>query len=214
MTKLVRADQWTSWKFQLKIILKAGGMWEVTNGATPKPAQNATAWIKLDCQAQKFIVTSLGDETMLHVLNEESSADMWSKLESVFEQKTETSIHFLQQQFFSYVKDQDDSISIHISKLQKLAKQLEDMGEKMTDNMLITKILMTLPDGYNHFYSSWEATERSERTLRNLVSRLSMEEARLGFQVSRSAAFQAKGAEKKMGKGFNTSFEERKRKLP
>ena len=48
--------------------------------------------------------------------------------------------------------------------------------------MLITKILMTLPEQFNHFFSAWEATEKSERTLKNLTARLCMEESRLGVQ--------------------------------
>lgn len=122
----------------------------------------------------------MGEEPLLHVMNCESSADMWSILESVYEQKSETSIHLLQQ-FFQYVIKPEDSISIHISQIQKLAKQLEDLGEKISDNMLITKILMTLPDDYKHFFSSWEATGKEERTLKNLTSRLFMEKSRLGI---------------------------------
>ena len=81
----------------------------------------------------------MGDEPMLHVINCDSSAAMWSVLESVYEQKSETSIHLLQQQFFQYEKVPEDAISVHISKLQKMSKQLEDLGEKISNNMLITK---------------------------------------------------------------------------
>uniref|UniRef100_T1GG31 Uncharacterized protein n=1 Tax=Megaselia scalaris TaxID=36166 RepID=T1GG31_MEGSC len=43
---------------------------------------------------------------------------------------------------------------LHVSKLQKIVKQLQDLGEVISDNMLITKILMTLPENYNYFFTS------------------------------------------------------------
>lgn len=138
------------------------------------------------------ISTSVGSLLVLHILNCETSAEMWAKLESVYEQKSEASIHYLQQQFFNFVKDSDDNIATTISKLQSIVKQLKDMGEVISENMMITKILMCLPESYNHFFSFWEATEKAQRTLRNLVARLSMEESRLAFQASTSSAFAAR----------------------
>lgn len=64
-------------------------------------------------------------------------------------------------------------------------KQLQDLGENISENMLITKILMTLPSDYKHFFASWEATGKLERTLKNLTSRL-------GIQPTKSEAFLAK----------------------
>ncbi|KNC33708.1 hypothetical protein FF38_10866, partial [Lucilia cuprina] len=153
-------------------------LWEIVSGITKKPEQNNTEiskWISQDAKAQKILVVSMGEEPMLHVMNCDSAADMWCSLEN-------------------------DTISVHISKLQKLAKQLKDLGEKITDNMLVTKILMTLPNEYKHFFSSWEATDKAERTLKNLTSRLCMEESRLDVQPTKSEAFVAKRDNKRLRK--------------
>uniref|UniRef100_T1GII0 Uncharacterized protein n=1 Tax=Megaselia scalaris TaxID=36166 RepID=T1GII0_MEGSC len=72
---------------------------------------------------------ALGAGPMLHILNCETSKDMSSKLKSVYEQKSEASINFLQQQFFGFNKDPYDSVVTHVSKLEKLVKQLKDLGE-------------------------------------------------------------------------------------
>lgn len=39
---------------------------------------------------------------------------------------------------------------------------------------------MTLPQAYSHFHTAWESTSTDQRTLSNLVARLSMEELRIG----------------------------------
>lgn len=195
ISKLEDAVGWTLWKFQVKVVLRASNLWNIINGSKKKPetaGKDLEEWNLLDAKAQKILVVSMGEEPMLHIMNCESAEGMWSVLESIYEQKCETSIHLLQQQFFQYSKAPEDAISVHISKLQKMAKQLEDLGEKITDNMLITKILMTLPQEYKHFFSSWESTGKTERTLKNLTSRLCMEESRLGIQPLKSEAFTAR----------------------
>lgn len=196
ISKLEGSEGWTLWKFQVRVVLRAGGLWNIANGTAKKPntsGRELQEWLSADAKAQRILVISMGEEPMLHIMNCDTAAEMWTFLESVYEQKSETSIHLLQQQFFQYVKSPEDSIAVHISKLQKMAKQLEDLGDKISENMLITKILMTLPGEYNHFFASWEATAREERTLKNLTSRLSMEETRLGIRPSNSEAFLAKG---------------------
>ncbi|KAK9687011.1 hypothetical protein QE152_g36763 [Popillia japonica] len=59
-------------------------------------------WLTKDAKAQSLIVTRLSEEVMLHILTCGSANGMWRKLHSVYEQKSDTSIHIVQQQFFQY----------------------------------------------------------------------------------------------------------------
>jgi len=97
---------------------------------------------------QKIIVTSVESGSMQYLINCRSAYEMWEKLLSVYKQKSEVNMYLLQQKFFSYVKDPTDNISAHIYKLEKLANDLKLAGKNITDNMLITKILMSLPNSY------------------------------------------------------------------
>ena len=111
-------------------------------------------------------------------MNCNTAIGMWEKLLSVYEQKSDTSITLIQQKFYSYVMDQNDNIAQHISKLENLSRQLKQLGEPISDSMLITKILMTLPENYKHFYSAWDSIPTENKTLSNLTSRLMVEETR------------------------------------
>lgn len=70
---------------------------------------------------------------------------MWEKLNILFEQKSSLSICLMHQKFFEY-KYKDQGITKHISD-----SQLKNHGENITSQMLITKILTSLPDQYKHF---------------------------------------------------------------
>lgn len=65
---------------------------------------------------------------------------MWNKLHNVCEQKSSSGMHFLQQKFYNYVKDSEDSIAVHIAKLEEIVQLLNDMGESISDTVLSTKI--------------------------------------------------------------------------
>lgn len=97
----------------------------------------------------------------------------------------------LQQKFYCFTKDPDDDVAVYIAKLQGMVQQLKDLGETIPDSMLITKILMTLPENLLHFQSAWESTSAGEQTIDNLTNRLMMEESRAQLSQQNSSTFDA-----------------------
>lgn len=156
--------------------------------------------------------------------NCQTSKEMWEKLNSVYEQTTESAKHLLQEQFYAYKKDPSHDIATHVSTLENLAQKLAVTGVKIDDSMLITKILMTLPLEYRHFSTAWDSTAKEQQTILNSTNRLMVEESRMGIQglnlneVSPSEASFAKqrkvtfrgdkNRKKKKGKCFNCGSSE------
>lgn len=153
--RLQESSQWATWRFQVKISAIAGDYFDVITGDEERPttAEKLALWKKKDAKGQKLIGTSVGQTVMIHIINCKSAKEMWDKLHSVFEQKSQTGIHLLQQKFFTYTKDPSDKMASHISKLEEIAHQLNDLEVNIAESMLITKIIMTLPPEYNHFSS-------------------------------------------------------------
>uniref|UniRef100_A0A1B6BYY1 Copia protein n=1 Tax=Clastoptera arizonana TaxID=38151 RepID=A0A1B6BYY1_9HEMI len=110
---------------------------------------------------------------------------MWNKLHSIFEQKSTVSVHLLQQRFLNYKYDGED-ISTLFSKIEEMVNQLKSLGETVSDKMIMTKVLMSIPDRFNHFISAWESVPTKKQTLDNLSSRLLIEEERLGNRSEES----------------------------
>lgn len=96
-------------------------------------------------------------------------------------------------------------IVTHVSKLQNLAHGLKSLGEGINDSMIISKILVTLPNKYQHFATAWVSTAGTEKTLENLVSRLMAEEIRNNSEKEKPVAF--KTYEKRYNKKGYTSSE-------
>ena len=237
ITKLKGMENWPLWKFQMRVILASSEVGSIVSGDWTRPSPKITRtseketdeeaklrwqnqinnWKKADSKCQKLIVTSIDDGPLQYLINCETAFEMWEKLLSIYEQKSEASIHLLQQKFFSYSKDPMDDISTHISKLENLGRKLSLAGEPITDNMVMTKILMTLPKDYQHFYSAWDSIPTGSKTVNNLTSRLLIEESRIqqikgevGDQ-EKSSAFSAKFQNKSSGK--RGSYSKNKKEL-
>lgn len=203
--KFQNAAQWTAWRFTVRVTLIAADIFDIVNGDKRKPApagadftaeqtsarlKSISIWMKSDARAQRIIVTSLGEKTMLHILHCETAKAMWDKLHSVYEQRDECGKQLLQQQFFSFAKSDEDDMATHISKLETLVFKLRQLGMAIDEEMVITRLLTSLPVEYNHFSSAWDSTAAISQTLGNLTSRLIAEEGRIQkFSDEASEAF-------------------------
>lgn len=106
--RLKDEKDWVLWKFQISILFKHLEVFDIVTGTKQRPAATETAKLaeyeKCDVKAQRAISSTLEREPLLHIVNCKGSAEMWTKLKTVYEQKSETSVHFLQQKFFFICK--------------------------------------------------------------------------------------------------------------
>lgn len=213
---LQNESQWSTWRFQVKITLIAADAYDVVTGDHVKPSATADAelkaWKKCDATAQRIIGTTVGSGHITHIKNCKTAKEMWDKLHSVFERKNEMSLLLLYQQFFTFTKDEEEGIMSYFSRLEDLVIRLSDLGEKVSDEMVATKIIMSLPPEYSSFSSAWESVNKAERTLENLRARLTIEEDRLAARgvIETAEALMAKKSNisenkqnKKNGRKYN-----------
>jgi len=80
-----------------------------------------------------------------HLMSCETSEQMWTKLKTVYEKESVVSIHLSQQKFFTLDFNEETIAENSISKLDEVLNKLKQAGEDISDNMCITKILMSLP---------------------------------------------------------------------
>src|SRR5438874_1527750 len=91
------------WKFQMKIFLSGQDLWQYADGTKVKPEEEGAelvAWKKADQKAMMFITQALKMTQLAHVVNCESSKEIWDRLTTIHEQKSKTSVHMLLTQFF------------------------------------------------------------------------------------------------------------------
>lgn len=79
------------------------------------------------------------------VINCSTSYDMWRQLQTYHEHHSEESVVHLQEKYYNTRLGDNESIAVFISTLQRLAKQLSDLGQTITEHQIISKIRCGLP---------------------------------------------------------------------
>lgn len=200
--KLEGVYNWPMWKFQMRQILEAAKLFDYVDGTNNKPtvadanyATEIVIWKDSDAKARRTISIACGKQSIRLIMNCGTAAEMWTALASTYEQKSENNTYFLQQKYYNFRKEPSDDMATFISKLLEIVHQLRDQNETISDSMVISKILNTLPAEYDHFNDAWESTVTAERTLTNLRARLMAVEVRLksrGQEVEEVEALMAK----------------------
>lgn len=171
-------SNWSVWKFRTSILLAAKGCMDVVNeefDPEGKPKKAFDAWQKHDFEARDIIANRMEDGPVKHILLCNTAYEMWQKLLAIYEQKSEVSLYKANENFMSY-KYEHKGIAHHITTIEYLANELSEAGDTVSDSMLISKVLMTLPKEYRHFVSAWGSTDKEKQTLTELTARLLIEE--------------------------------------
>jgi hypothetical protein len=164
------------WKMHMRFIFQSRDMYSIVNGTLKKSSLTTPAdqlqWEKKDKQAIVAILGTLDSFHKQEVINCSTSHEMWSQLQAYHDQHSEECIIALQAKYYNLKLNEGESIAVFISTLQKLAKQLTDLGQAVTEQQLISKIICGLPASFDPLLLAWDNIPLVDRTLLGLQSRL------------------------------------------
>lgn len=98
--------------------------------------------------------------------------------------------------FYTYQKDilvdtsryfTEKNVRTNINVVLAIANKLRDVGRPLPANLIIGKIISSLPESFARVRTVWEGTPIVERTLENLQSRLIAEEKTIAAYKAESA---------------------------
>ncbi|KAG5322669.1 POLX protein, partial [Pseudoatta argentina] len=140
------------WKFQVKTILLAHDFLDIIEGREAAPTA-LHARTKKDTKAKFILSSSMEYSQLEYLIRCSTAAEMWTKLSDIHEQKSGSNKLTLTTKFHKYRMMTGDSVAQHITKMKNMANQLKDIGEGVSDVMIMAKILGTLPTKYSAFIS-------------------------------------------------------------
>ena len=80
---------------------------------------------------------------------------------------------------FNLRPKEGEDIMNHVTALQSMASELNDLGVNVTEHDLITKIMCSLPAQFDFLSSAWDNIPENEKTMRTLRARLVTEQRRI-----------------------------------
>jgi len=175
ISKLEGAESFLLWKFQIQILLQSRSLLGYVMGSEKRPESDDDAvkdWEKNDAKAKLIIIKTCSKKVLIqiHVMSLSTSANIYSKLKSIYEKDVDHQKRALLTQLYSYQFQPSISITKNIQNVEKLVVKLKALGEPVSDENVVAKIISILPEDYSSIVAAWEAHD--DGTLENFIERL------------------------------------------
>jgi len=104
------------------------------------------AWTKKAKKARKLIISTISPSVMTYVEGTKDPAEMWAILEGRYRPKTRVTLRQLQRQFNTIkMVDDDGDMEKHLQKIERLKRQIEEQGERISDSSYVSVLLNCAP---------------------------------------------------------------------
>lgn len=151
-------------------------------------------------EPQTIIGLNVEEKIALKISMCTSSLAMIQRLETLYGNKSQASKEGLRDKFFTYTFDGNKTVTENCLEIDGLAQEARALGEELKDEWVVSKILSSLPESYQHFRTVWDSMQEIEKTLSKLIERLQQEEQRTKNYQNAANAFMIKGKGKPQAK--------------
>lgn len=183
---LIKLDgkNYEMWKFGITFLLDAKELSEFVEGADEEPdkAKNLNEWKmwrKSRSQAAVILLTSVEQALHPNLINCSSPQAIWDKLKALYGEVSEDAAASAWQQYYDFKIDDNEPVNVQIEKFESIYKKLENIGEKVSEMSVISKLLSSLTPRFSAFRMAWECTPKDAQKIENLTVRIIREDKRL-----------------------------------
>lgn len=143
------------WSFEVKSCTRSLGVLSEKCPPGQGKEKEIMEWEKRDGKAYRILTCGLNNDDHAAFCDCTSAHHIWSKIKSVYEQKTPENKYLLQQEFFRLKFESNETISNYYAKLHVLSQKLKTVGEEITDTALVSKMINDLPSRFDHFKQTY-----------------------------------------------------------
>ncbi|UYV77157.1 hypothetical protein LAZ67_14003462 [Cordylochernes scorpioides] len=153
ITKLNDAN-YSSWSFQMKLVLIENDLWSLINPgeAKPDPSDLVATKLFLSREGKAFAKICLGinDEQQLHVQHLNTPKEVWEELEKLYAPKdSRYRAVQLRRQLYGERLTQHSNMEGYMGKINYIVNELAQIGDKIDDGDLAMVLLGELPENWD-----------------------------------------------------------------
>ncbi|KAM0988950.1 hypothetical protein ACFX2A_013056 [Malus domestica] len=225
------------WSIKMKTIFKSHDLWTLvdkgyetaeTEDDSSDEDQQSVRKIAMkvnetrDAKALGIIQGAVSDEIFPRISNFETSKTAWDVLQQEFrgdKKVRSVKLHCLRRDFEYTRMNDGEALSVYLTRLTDIVNQMKTLGEELTNQRLVQKILISLPKSYDSIASIIEETKDLDSievqevigTLKGYEQRLNMHSENLAEKAftslsvtERDSSYRGQGSnsnQKKLWKG-------------
>lgn len=98
-------------------------------------------WLKQDGKATAILIGATESEQVQMILTCKNAIEISDKLTSIHEKQSAVSVMTLYEECFTLKMAEEETFAAYISKVCKIAAEIEEQGEKLSDNIKMVRIV-------------------------------------------------------------------------
>lgn len=154
-------SNWTTWKFQMKHLLLAKGLWGHVEG-TDVLAGDASDAVRAEFQhkaqrAFSTIVMAVSTPKLYLVTSCKEPKEVWDKLRDHFECETLANKLFLKKKYFRTEMKEGTSMEQHLKHMKEITDRLAAIGAPISEEDQVVTLLGSLPPSYSALVTTLES---------------------------------------------------------
>ncbi|KMQ86303.1 copia protein [Lasius niger] len=153
-------NNYQRWKYEVRFCLKSIGATGHVDGTVKCPTEpgrekDVEIWMKTDGKAQRVLTCALSDDDHAAIRDCDTSRDVWLKILSIYETKTNENKYLLNQEFHRMRFNDGQSIASYCAQLTVIRQKLKALGKELSDSGLVAKLINDLPPRFDNFRSTY-----------------------------------------------------------
>jgi hypothetical protein len=156
------ADNYPTWKFQMKHLLLAKGLFKYVDGSEDAPAETASAeaiskYVNDSQKAFSTLALAVSSELVYLISDCTKPDEAWARLQAHFERDTVANKLFLKKRYFRTVMKDGTPIEQHIKDMKELTDKLAAIKAPISEEDQVVTLLGSLPASYDNVVTALEA---------------------------------------------------------
>lgn len=155
--KLDGAENWATWKFQMKHVMMSRDLWKYAVGTEILAHDADAAAVSAHQRALTAIVLAVSTSQLYLITSCDTAAAAWKALCDHFECKTIGNKLILKKQYFRSEMREGMSMETHLKEMKSLTEKLAAIDSPISEEDQVVTLLGSLPESYQHVVTALEA---------------------------------------------------------
>ena len=151
-------NNWNTWKFQMKHLLMAKGLWNLADGSEVLASEATAALFQSRLhKAFSTIVLAMDSAQLYLVTSCEEPKQAWNALKNHFERETLANKLLLKKQYFRSEMKEGTSVDQHLRHMKDITDKLAAIGAPISEEDQVVTLLGSLPRSFATLVTAIEA---------------------------------------------------------
>jgi len=151
-------NNWNTWKFQMKHLLMAKGLWNLVDGSEVLASEATAALFQSRLhKAFSTIVLAMDSAQLYLVTSCEEPKQAWNALKNHFERETLANKLLLKKQYFRSEMKEGTSVDQHLRHMKDITDKLAAIGAPISEEDQVVTLLGSLPRSFATLVTAIEA---------------------------------------------------------